>query len=222
MKIKQAILRFNTAENFHISFGHYLRGFFANSFSEVLFHNHIGDGKYRYGYPLIQYKIIDGKPTVVGLNEGANLICHYFLDIDKLILRDEVFTEFEKTLFVDEIEMVFESTLKYTYRFLTPWMALNQQNYNIYSEGEDKPNFDKNEFLQRLLVGNILSYAKATGCWLDSQVFVLPILKSIPVKFKNQQMIGFGGEFHSNLKLPELIGLGNSTARGFGTIRLIK
>jgi CRISPR/Cas system CSM-associated protein Csm3 (group 7 of RAMP superfamily) len=31
-------------------------------------------------------------------------------------------------------------------------------------------------------------------------------------------MIGFKGYFYSNIYLPEFIGLGKSTSRGFGTI----
>jgi CRISPR/Cas system CSM-associated protein Csm3 (group 7 of RAMP superfamily) len=32
-------------------------------------------------------------------------------------------------------------------------------------------------------------------------------------------MIGFKGEFYSNIALPEKLGLGQSTSRGFGTIK---
>ncbi len=34
------------------------------------FHNHTENGL-RYSYPLVQYKIADGKPTVVGIGNGT-------------------------------------------------------------------------------------------------------------------------------------------------------
>jgi CRISPR/Cas system CSM-associated protein Csm3 (group 7 of RAMP superfamily) len=37
-------------------------------------------------------------------------------------------------------------------------------------------------------------------------------------KFKNKTMMAFEGSFTSNARLPDLIGLGKSTARGYGTI----
>lgn len=36
---------------------------------EILFHNHIEDG-YRYSYPLIQYKIIQGHAAIICLEKG--------------------------------------------------------------------------------------------------------------------------------------------------------
>ena len=221
MKIKKTTLRFNLREEFPLNYGHYLRGYFANRFSEILFHNHKEDGSFRYGYPLIQYKIVDGCPTIVGLEKGAKLISQYFLDIDEINLKGKVYTNFEKQLSVNEVEHTFAATMKYKYQFLSPWMALSQKNYKKYTAGKDSDQFDNNEFLQKLLVGNILSYAKSIDWWVDKQIFILPKLEERIVQFKGEKMIGFVGQFHSNLKLPDLIGLGNSTSRGFGTIRLL-
>jgi hypothetical protein len=43
----------------------------------VLFHNHEEEG-FRYGYPLIQYKRIKGKPVLVCLQEGTEQIHDFF------------------------------------------------------------------------------------------------------------------------------------------------
>lgn len=51
-----------------------LRGFFAASFNEyALLHQHVAD-KLIYKYPLIQYKMIEGSPLVLGINEGAEVL----------------------------------------------------------------------------------------------------------------------------------------------------
>ncbi|AZR72427.1 hypothetical protein BBF96_02860 [Anoxybacter fermentans] len=219
MIIKQSILQFEIGENLSLNYGHYLRGYFANRFSEVLFHNHLQDGKLRYGYPLIQYKIVEGKPIVIGLNEGADLLGKYFLDLTELVLRNKVYKGFEKKLEVKNIKIKTTSTMKYCYQFLSPWVALNQKNYHIYLQNKNSMHFNEKEFLQRLLVGNILSFAKSIGWWVESQIFILPEVRQVMVNFKGQKLIGFVGHFYSNVALPDLIGLGNSSARGFGTIK---
>ncbi|GAB3029743.1 hypothetical protein [Spirosoma pulveris] len=65
---------------------HKLRGYFGELFKEhsPLLHNHLeadmpaeADGavavKFRYAYPLVQYKVLDQVPTLVGLGRG--LLC---------------------------------------------------------------------------------------------------------------------------------------------------
>jgi len=39
----------------------------------ILFHNHFEE-KFRYGYPLIQYKVFKGYPTIICVNEGTEEI----------------------------------------------------------------------------------------------------------------------------------------------------
>lgn len=77
-EIQLVTLKFDIEDDLSIRYGHKLRGFFANNFKEILFHNHYQDGTLRYGYPLIQYKIIDNKPFILGLNEGGDLIKEHF------------------------------------------------------------------------------------------------------------------------------------------------
>ena len=51
-----------------------LRGFFATSFNEYApLHQHNTD-KLIYRYPLIQYKMINGNPLVLGIDEGAEVL----------------------------------------------------------------------------------------------------------------------------------------------------
>jgi len=48
-----------------------LRGFFATRFNEyALLHQHVTD-RLIYKYPLIQYKMLEGSPLVLGINEGT-------------------------------------------------------------------------------------------------------------------------------------------------------
>ena len=43
----------------------------------VLFHNHFNQN-FRYGYPLIQYKVLRSNPTIVCINDGTEEIHRFF------------------------------------------------------------------------------------------------------------------------------------------------
>ncbi|SDC86129.1 MULTISPECIES: CRISPR-associated endonuclease Cas6 [unclassified Candidatus Frackibacter] len=221
-QIKKAILQFNIEDDLSLRYGHKLRGFFANNFADVLFHNHKEDGSYRYAYPLIQYKIIGGKPTVIGLVKGAELIINNFLDINQLTLGEKEYIQPEGRLEVVDEDLEVISSLempKFKYEFYSPWMGLNQKNHRKYLKKiKDQGDNQKREFFKRILIGNILTFAKGMDWWIEEDIKVVPNLEPIDIQFKNEDMIGFVGEFYSNVSLPKYIGLGKSTARGFGTI----
>lgn len=222
-KIKQGKLTIKTNERLSLDYGHKLRGFFANQFDNILFHHHEKENDYKYNYPLIQYKILRGYPTVIALKEAVTLIANNFLEIEKLTLEDKVFTapimEFQVSkwnLSVNEEELM----LPYKYEFITPWMGLNQRNYDKYkAEITGSSDEERVDFLSSILIGNILSFAKGIDWWVDGEIKVIPVLKEITVNFKDNKMIGFKGFFFSNIKLPDYIGLGQATSRGFGTIQ---
>jgi hypothetical protein len=221
-QIKKVILQFNIQDKLSLRYGHKLRGFFANRFENILFHHHQEDGGYKYAYPLIQYKIIDGRPTIIGLAKGAELIINNFLDIDRLNLGDKEYIQPEGRLEVidEDLGVVTDlDMLKFKYEFITPWLGLNQKNHKYYLNNiKDDDVKEKRNFFKKILIGNILTFAKGVDWWIEEEVKVVPKLEVVNVKFKNKDMIGFVGEFYSNVSLPEYIGLGKSTARGFGTI----
>ncbi|MCX6164219.1 MAG: DNA repair protein, partial [Ignavibacteriae bacterium] len=77
---------------------HKLRGYFGNLFMEKspLLHNHFRDGSLVFKYPLVQYKVIDSIPILLGLNEGAELLTSLFLQIRELKIEDKSFFFFFK------------------------------------------------------------------------------------------------------------------------------
>jgi len=223
-QVRKGMLVFEIEESLPLNYGHKLRGFFAQKFDELLFHNHHGDGHFRYGYPLIQYKILNGKPTVISLNEGVDLIAENFLELERLNLGDKEFIkpEIQFQIKEDHIEVENEEfdMLPYKYNLVTPWMGLNQRNYKKYDQ-DIRHNNKKEEikFLRDILIGNILSFAKGIDWWIEDEIKLFPDLERISIQFKNKEMVGFKGEFYSNILLPDNIGLGQSTSRGFGTIQ---
>ena len=96
-------------------------------------------------------------------------------------------------------------------------MGLSQSNYKKYKELVDEN--EKRKFLAKILTGNILSFAKGVDWWIEEKIIVMPELEEITVNFKGNKMLAFKGHFYANIYLPEHIGLGKSTSRGFGTIK---
>ncbi|HEY9246843.1 MAG TPA: hypothetical protein VIO11_08360, partial [Candidatus Methanoperedens sp.] len=63
-----------------------LCGFFATKFNEyALLHQHNAD-KFIYRYPLVQYKMINGAPMVIGINDGAEVLKQVYDKYDEIKL----------------------------------------------------------------------------------------------------------------------------------------
>ena len=197
-----------------------LRGYFGNVFREhsPLLHNHLEDGKTRYGCPLVQYKIIDGTPVLVGLHDGAKLLAELFFEMKAIDVNGHHIEVRERDIAFKKAEIgVGEDLVEYG--FETLWMALNQDNYPVYEEMADG---ERPAFLNRILVGNILSFFKGMDFFTEKRVMASfrPTFETV-TGFKNQPMRAFGGTFTTNAILPDLIGLGKSVSRGFGAVQRI-
>lgn len=188
-----------------------LRGFLAHLFASISEFHHHSDQSYHY--PLIQYKRIDKKLAVVGINNFSEII---FQNMSRL---DHITTETQK-IPLNSIEIKNHSyTLEFVhtrYKFLSPWIALNEKNYAKFKESK---NIEKKLFLEKILVGNILSMLKGLGIFIDHKIIVsITKFASIPVTVHKNKFAGIHAEFETNVLLPDYLGLGKSVTKGFGTI----
>jgi len=200
--------------------GHKLRGFFGNYFKEhsPLLHNHFDDGQLRFSYPLVQYKVVEGVPMLVGINEGAELLIELFLQMKTLNLYGMEIPIFSKNIESRQLETGLSKQL-HSYRFGSLWMALNKNNYSDYCRSNE---MRQAEILQRVLIGNILSFWKGIGYTATETLMVMPSTREKQTRFKDQEMLAFEGGFVANAVLPELVGIGKSVSRGFGVLSLKK
>ena len=199
--------------------GHKLRGYFANLFGEEsdFFSNHQADGKVIYRYPRIQYKVVHGEPMVLGLAEGAALLIERFLNITALEIEGLHIPVFQKNIkSAEQIVGVVHELLEY--QFINPWKPLNDKNYTKYLALNTRK--EKEEFLKKILITNIIEFFKVAEHWEENKILVSLKLSPTSVKFKNQNMMAFKGGFTTNVKLPNYIGLGKTVSRGYGTIKL--
>ena len=53
--------------------------------ANVLYHNHTGEKTFRYSYPLIQYKRLNGKAAITCVEEGVDLVGQLLSDFYGMI-----------------------------------------------------------------------------------------------------------------------------------------
>jgi len=202
----------------HPHYGHKLRGYFGNLFREKspLLHNHFENGELRYGYPLVQYKVINGIPMLVGIAEGAELLTELFLKIKHLDLEEKKFNIYAKNILNFKFKPGVSDSL-IVYKFKLPWMALNTKNHRKYIKL--LPGAERRDFLNKILIGNILSFYKGINFRISERIYADVEVREEVAMLKNNKMAVFRGEFRTNALLPDLIGLGKSVSRGFGAIK---
>ena len=182
----------------------------------VLFHNHVGDN-FRYAYPLIQYKRIHKKASILCVEAGVEVIGSLFAAADFSFRLGEriVQMEIESVKAKQMIMQVWKT--KFTYR-INRWLPLNEENYAIYCQMESL--IERYGFLQKKLIGNILSMAKGLDVYFEEQVVCEIIEISTPYMFfyKGVRMMAFNATFKTNVSLPEYAGLGKGVSLGNGIL----
>ncbi len=185
--------------------------------NNVLFHQHANDEYLVYNYPLIQYKIIKGNGFIIGLYKGAVAAAKINLIKKQLNLRNTEYIVEQQTMsFLTTHIGIHDRSKKY--KFLSPWLALNEKNYQKYQRSGTLAK--RKELLEKILIGNILSISKSLGYTVPAPIEAKIInLKEVPTKLKGIPMLGFLGTFSVNFKIPNYWGIGKSVSRGFGTVK---
>ncbi|MET6996925.1 CRISPR-associated endonuclease Cas6 [Chitinophaga defluvii] len=194
-----------------------LRGYFGNLFKEQspLLHNHLESGETLYRYPMVQYKVLQGVPVLMGINEGADLLTQLFIKIRNIDIDGRNYPVLEKNIESKQVTTGLSDDL-HAYRFETAWMALNQKNYADYLKEDEQ---QQARHLKAILIGNMLSFCKAIDYQVAGNILAnLKITGTKETQFKQNAMLLFEASFVTNMLLPDNIGLGKQTARGFGSV----
>lgn len=183
-----------------------------------LFHNHSGDEKFLYRYPLIQYKIKNKKPCLICLKEATDDI-HY-------LLREKDFKfNISGKLYDFEIEDVrlkyvniqtWDTDFKYS---LLHYIALNQENFTEYKKLESL--IERISFLERLLHIHLQLFANELNAHLPIPLtaHILNIQEEKYIEFKEVFHLTFTLQFKTNLYIPDFVGIGKGVSVGFGIVR---
>lgn len=196
--------------------GRKLRGFFAAGMEPgSLLHNHGESGANIYRYPLVQYKIVGKTPMVLAIEEGIREVHPLVMEQQELLLGERRYPCGRVNIDLGT-ELIGDAAKPRYYRFCSPWFGLNQSNYRNYEQaGPD----ERQAILSRILIGNLLSLAKGMGLRVEGRLEVQLQLEERPVRFKDEVILGFVGTFSANYLIPDLIGIGKSVSRGFGSVR---
>ena len=220
MEIKEIILRFDGIQVRNSDIPKF-RGFLSSKYPNYdIIHNHLKDGSLRYSYPLIQFKTINHKPTILGINEGVELLKKVFMEIEGIKIGEHYKVINEKSILLKEEKFGVTDDF-IDYKFLSPWMALNQENYNKYN---CMNRYDQMAFLKHILRENLKTISKGFGYTIPhiDEVRVDGKFTGKTVNFKNIEMMCFTGSFITNFHIPEYLGIGKQVARGFGMVGKIK
>jgi len=208
--IRKTVIRLTTIQKFRHKDAEKLRGYFLNICRENnLFHNHDEKSRSIYRMPLIQYKVENKQFVIVGLSNATEVIIKEFLKISTIFIDGKKIKVEKSELNNYEEDLKVDDKL-YKYKFRTMWLPITQRNFQAYKNG----NLDLNIVLRN----NILTNFKGFGIEAKKNIMVNGNYKQHFVSLKNKKMIGFYGNFVSNTVLPELIGIGQRRAIGFGDI----
>ena len=220
--IKILIIRFkNEISLLEIPF---FRGAILNALhgeANILFHNHVGESSFRYSYPLIQYKRIQGKAAIVCLKEGTEAIGQFFsegtftLNIGNRLVKMELESVLPRKCLIQ----TWNSMFKYRIR---RWLPLNSENYQKYKVMESIS--EKISFLEGILVANLLSFSKGMGIYMEKEIQckLTSLHEPFLIKNKGVKLMAFDIEFITNMSLPDYIGIGKNASIGYGIITHVR
>ena len=209
MKLVEVI--FKGRDKFSKSSAKALRGYFGNFFRNIVeFHNHLDQITFNYKSPSIQYRVINGNLSILGINEGGDILLKSIDEI-KLDGIDNKIEEKEIKITFPELEIKDE---RYDYKFESFWIALNEENYKKYQKGEFS--------LDNQLRNNILEFFKLSGVQATKRIIAVGEFEENKIVEKDTVILGFTGTFKTNVNLPDLIALGKRKSVGFGIIKRIK
>ena len=185
--------------------------------ANVLYHNHTGEDTFRYSYPLIQYKRLNGKAAITCVEEGADVIGQFMSEAPGTIMvgQKELKCEVARVLPAKILVQTWSRPFNY---HLNRWLPLNAKNYLLYKSTEDEN--ERKVMLENILKGNLLSMLKGLGIHLEDELLVRITQLSEPYILYNKGigMMAFNADFISNLSIPNNLGIGKNASIGCGIL----
>ncbi|MEZ4885614.1 MAG: CRISPR-associated endonuclease Cas6 [Chitinophagales bacterium] len=189
------------------------------------FHNHNnqedGKGGFYYRYPVIQYRVRQGKASIYAVGEGLHFLQPLLLNMGKEVqIGDRRVKLAIDDLYANEWDLRLTKERE-TYR-LNRWLALNQENYLRYKRMGGM--VERAETLERVLVNHIVSFAKSVAWqWEDRLEVRLRKIHGVrKVDYHRSHLMAFDVEWDGNVSLPSGLGLGKSVSHGFGVLHRVR
>jgi hypothetical protein len=212
--IETASDEYTLSVRLRIEHARWLRGAVAKKVDRAELHQHRGDGLV-YRHPLVRFDVSTGAALVNGLDAGA-LLLRSTTPFTELTLGRETYPVLAHQRRSARVA-VGPAREQHGYTLQSPYLALNQENHRLWDRASE---VDRERLLERILVGNLLSLSKAIGLHVEDRLSATVDLETDgwhEIK-PEVRLLGFRGSFRVNFLLPDLWGIGKSSARGFGTL----
>ena len=200
------------------------RGAVIHSLGEhpnVYFHNHLDDDKFRYAYPFIQYKRLEGKAAIVCVEDGVDIIGQFLTEVDGTLTigNRQITCNTGRIQPARILVQTWEEMFNY---HISRWLPLNSQNYQRYKDIEGV--VEKVSFLENILKANLLSMLKGLDIHLEKELIlkITEISDSYLIHHKGVRMMAFNADFKCNLSIPNNIGIGKNASIGCGIVRQLR
>ena len=200
------------------------RGAVINSLGEhpnVFFHNHLDDDKFRYSYPLIQYKRLEKKAAIVCVEEGVDIIGQFLTEVNgTLAIGERQITC--NTGRIQPARILVQTWQEMFSYHISRWLPLNSKNYQLYQNLEGV--VEKTMFLENILKGNLLSMLKGLNIHLEKELILKITEIGEPYLLNNKgiKMMAFNADFNCNLSIPNYLGIGKNSSIGCGIIHQLR
>ena len=214
--MKYSILKLITDKEYKLRDLEKLRGFLIQKYEgNTIFHNHVS-GNFDYTYPKLQYKLIKRNLAIMAIEEVCDLNSKMFEEIEYIDIFGDMFFDIKKELEIKNEDIVYSKDEMFDYKFVSPYLPLNQKNFRKFLDGE----YD----LNKAIINNILEVLKGLGIWLEPEqkICVSQDLKIDKRNLKDVSMITFGGKFSTNIKFPDYFSIGKRKSIGYGTFVIDK
>lgn len=200
------------------------RGAVIHSLGEhpnVYFHNHLDDDNFRYAYPFIQYKRLEGKAAIVCVEDGVDIIGQFLTEVNgTLTIGDRQITC--NTGRIQPARILVQTWEEMFNYHISRWLPLNSQNYQRYKGIEGV--VGKVSFLENILKANLLSMLKGLDIHLEKELIlkITEISDSYLIHNKGVKMMAFNADFKCNLSIPNNIGIGKNASIGCGRVHQLR
>jgi hypothetical protein len=187
----------------------------------LFFHNHLDDEKFRYSYPLIQYKRLGGKAAIVCIEDGVDIIGQFLTEVNgTLTIGDRQVTC--NTGRIQPARILVQTWEEMFNYHISRWLPLNSQNYQRYKDIEGV--VEKVSFLENILKANLLSMLKGLNIHLEKELIlkITELSDSYLLHNKGVKMMAFNADFKCNLSIPNNLGIGKNASIGCGIVHQLR
>ena len=170
---------------------------------------------YHYRYPLIQYRVMNGKASIWSIDKGTDALRTWLFTKDSKLLMGNR----EVPLLIEGMkELPFQLKMlpeMKGYRILD-YLPFNDDNYKKWKATERLS--ERIIMLESILTGHILGFSKSMGYQLPErlEVQLLHIWDTKTMRLHACKRLAMGLVYKANIDLPPGLALGKGSSHGFG------